>query len=214
MSDAPLEDEEPESDDPAPVETRDLNDPRKERRFRDKLKRQEQERASFWRAVLNDKTGRREMWRLISEQGRAFNTDFSGRPSWIKLGCQQWVLAIYHDLLRIDEDAVDRMHAESADPPPTEQERASFWLAVLKEKVGRREMWRWVSSEGRAFNTDFALGPTGVPQPEATLHGFGRQQWALRHYCDLMNIDRRSVWLLHRENDPRFIETKQPRPQP
>ncbi len=128
MSDLP---DDPEDDlpEPEPVETRDLTDPKKERRYRDRLKREEQERASFWRAVLNDKVGRREIWRLIA-------------------------------------------------------------------------------TEGRAFNTEFACGPTGVPQPEATWHNLGRQQWALRLYHDLLRMDVDGVKLLHRDNDPRFIEMK------
>lgn len=131
MSDRPPDDDDSEfsETEPEPVETRDLTDPKKERRYRDRLKREEQERSSFWRAVLNDKTGRREMWRLIA-------------------------------------------------------------------------------TDGRAFNTDFACGPTGTPQPEATWHNLGRQQWALRLYHDLLKIDIDGVKLLHAENDPRFIELK------
>ena len=136
MSDAPLpdDDEEPQ-DEPEPVVTRDLTDPKQERRFRDKLKRQEQERASFWRAVLNDKIGRREMWRLIAV-------------------------------------------------------------------------------EGHAFTTDFRFGPVGFPDPHATMHQMGAQQNALKLYHDLLRIDFEGIRTMHAENDPRFIEVKPQKPVP
>lgn len=115
------DDDERGPDDPIPVETRDLTDPKKERRYRDRLKRQEQERASFWRAVLNDKVGRREMWRLIQEEGKAFSTEFACSPTgmaqseatWHSLGRQQWALRLYHDLLKLDVDGLKLMHTEN-----------------------------------------------------------------------------------------------------
>lgn len=113
-------DEDTPDNDPTPVETRDLTDPRKERRYRDKQKRAEQERASLWRAVLNDRVGRAEIWRLLAVEGRAFNVDFSFGPvgvpdplaSWHNLGRQQFAMRFYHDLLRYDFENVRLMHIE------------------------------------------------------------------------------------------------------
>lgn len=91
-----------------------------------------------------------------------------------------------------------------------EQERHSLWRSILANKVGRREVWRLLM-EARTFNTDFACGPNGFPQPEATWHNLGRQQWGLRLYQDLLVIDHAGVALVHQENDPRFIQVKPPR---
>lgn len=88
------------------------------------------------------------------------------------------------------------------------QENESLWRAVLAEKAGRRELWRLIAEEGRAFNTEFACGPNGFPQPEATWHNLGRQQWALRLYHDMLRIDPDGVRLMHAEHDARFIVAK------
>lgn len=120
MSDT-LDDEEPE--DPPLPETTDLTDPKSVRRARDRVKREVQEAESLWRAVLAQKAGRRELWRLISIEGRAFNTEFACGPTgfpqpeatWHNLGRQQWAIRLYHDLLRIDPDGVRAMHVQCDD---------------------------------------------------------------------------------------------------
>ena len=121
MSDDPSFDDSDEApEEPVPVETIDLTDARKYKRSRDKVAREVQENESFWRAVLKEKAGRREIWRLIALEGRAFNTDFACGPTgfpnaeatWHNLGRQQWALRLYHDLLRIDPGGVRQMHAD------------------------------------------------------------------------------------------------------
>jgi hypothetical protein len=105
---------------PAAVETVDLTDGRKYRRSRDKVKREVQETEEFWRAVLREKAGRREMWRLIAVEGHAFSTDFAYGPvgfpderaTWYAHANQQSALRLYHDLMRIDHEGVRRMHIE------------------------------------------------------------------------------------------------------
>ena len=120
MSDDPPTDDD-DDDDPEPLpETTNLTDPKSVRRARDRVKREAQENESFWRAVLADKVGRREIWRLIALEGLAFNTDFacgpngfpSGKATWHNLGRQQWALRLYHDLLRIDLDGMRLVHSE------------------------------------------------------------------------------------------------------
>ena len=93
------------------------------------------------------------------------------------------------------------------------QEADGLWRAVLADKIGRREMWRLLT-EAHTFNTDFACGPNGFPQPEATIHNLGRQQWGLKLYHELLRIDHAAVHQMHVEHDPRFIVAKPARRQP
>ena len=72
---------EPEEIDPVPVETVNLTDPKSVRRARDRHRREEQEEASFWRAVLNDKIGRRVMWALIRDDCGGFAPPFACGPN-------------------------------------------------------------------------------------------------------------------------------------
>lgn len=86
------------------------------------------------------------------------------------------------------------------------KERTAFWRAVLADKVGRREVWNMIAGSqwGHAFNTAFACGPNGFPQPEATWFAAGAQDLALRLYHDLLRLDVRGIEVMHREHDPRF----------
>ena len=118
MSDS-TEDEEPPLD---PDHTPDLTNQRSVRRTRDRRLQKEREREAFWRAVLADKIGREELWRLIAsgDEGHAFNTKHAAGPvgfpderaTWQHLGEQQMALRLYHDLLRIDLKGVALMHEE------------------------------------------------------------------------------------------------------
>lgn len=137
MSDRPEDDDSEFSEtEPEPVETRDLTDPKKERQHRDRLKREAQETASLIRSIMND-------------------------------------------------------------------------------KVGRRWMWRKIAVEAHAFNTEFACGPNGFPQTQATWYAFGQQQLGLKNYQELMMaVDPEYIRLMHSENDPRFIELKAQRKAP
>ena len=118
MSDSLEDDDEPEE--PPLPETTNLTDPKSVRRARNKQKREANENEAFWRAVMNERAGRREMWRLIHTEGRAFNTEFSFGPvgvpdplaSWHNLGRQQFALRLYHDLLRVAPEATRKMHEE------------------------------------------------------------------------------------------------------
>lgn len=72
-------DDEPEEE-PLP-ETTNLTDPKSQRRSRDRIKREAQEEESFWRAVFNDKTGRRTMWRLLQDDCHGFTPPFACGPN-------------------------------------------------------------------------------------------------------------------------------------
>lgn len=116
MSDAP------EEEDPGADHTPDLTDRRSVRRTRDRQLREQRERAAFWQAVLADKVGRREVWRLIADLdwGHAFNTKHAATPvgfpderaTWEYLGQQQLALRFYHDLMAIDPAGVMLLHQE------------------------------------------------------------------------------------------------------
>jgi hypothetical protein len=90
------------------------------------------------------------------------------------------------------------------------EEEEALWRGVLALPEGRRAVWRLIAdpSWGHAFNTSFACGPTGFPQPEATMHAMGMQQLALRFYHDLLRIDHAGVRLMHAEMDGRFAKPK------
>jgi hypothetical protein len=78
-----------------------------------------------------------------------------------------------------------------------------FWQYIFSLKVGRREMFKLLQA-CKAFDTRFACGPNGFPQPEATWFQAGESEWGRRM---------RETWLVEhtenfarmlRENDPRF----------
>ena len=79
MSDTLEDDDEPE--DPPLPETTNLTDPKSVRRARDRQKREAQEEESFWRAVFNDRIGRRVMWRLLTEDCKGHSPPFACGPN-------------------------------------------------------------------------------------------------------------------------------------
>ena len=59
------------------------------------------------------------------------------------------------------------------------KESERFWQAVFASKVGRREMFGLLRDCG-AFETTFACGPNGFPQPEATWFKAGQAEFGRR----------------------------------
>ena len=94
-----------------------------------------------------------------------------------------------------------------------EREGDSFWIAVFESKAGRREMWRLCSAGLHAFETRFAVTPTGMPDNNATWHAKGEQDVGLRLYHEWIRRFPEKVALMHHENDPRFRKSK-PRKAP
>lgn len=83
------------------------------------------------------------------------------------------------------------------------KESERFWRYVFSLKVGRREMWRLLR-DCKAFETEFACGPNGFPQPEATWFKAGEANWGKR-VRDSWLVDHTEAFaLMLRENDPRF----------
>ena len=83
-----------------------------------------------------------------------------------------------------------------------------FWTRVLADKTGRAEIWRLLDEAG-TFRTEFACGPTGFPDANATFFKLGQSTYGMRLYQDLLVWDRAGVLRVHDEHDPRF--EKRPR---
>lgn len=81
-----------------------------------------------------------------------------------------------------------------------------FWRGVMSTDVGRREMWNLIAVQGHAFETPFAVGPNGFPQPDATMWRAAEQAFGLRLYQSLLMLAPEETHLMHRECDPRFVK--------
>jgi hypothetical protein len=86
-------------------------------------------------------------------------------------------------------------------------EAIHWWHQALSTERGRRIVWKLLE-DGKCFETTFACGPNGFPQPEATWFHAGAHAYARRLYDTLMLYDRAAVFLMHDENDPRFKRPK------
>jgi hypothetical protein len=81
----------------------------------------------------------------------------------------------------------------------------AYWRRQLADPVGRREIWGIITS-AHTFETQFACGPNGFPQPEHTWFAAGEQQWGQRFYLKMQRIDREGVWRMQDEHDPTFAK--------
>lgn len=91
------------------------------------------------------------------------------------------------------------------------REVARFWETVFSTPVGRQEMWRLLQ-DGKPFETPFAVGPTGFPQPEATWFKAGQAEFSLRIYRSWLVAYPDAIRLMHLENDPALMPPpKKPR---
>lgn len=92
-----------------------------------------------------------------------------------------------------------------------DRESARFWQDVFNSEIGRREMWRLIDA-GKPFETPFACGPNGFPQPEATWFKAGAADYSLRIYQTWLHRFPLLTMAMHSENDPRFMPApKKPR---
>lgn len=87
------------------------------------------------------------------------------------------------------------------------REAQAFWRGVLADQIGRREVWRLLR-DAHVFETRFACGPNGFPQPEATWFHAGEQDFGQRLYRALLRMDLAGVTAMHREHDQDFVENK------
>lgn len=86
-----------------------------------------------------------------------------------------------------------------------EREGDRFWQELFQSEVGRREMWKLLATM-HPFDTTFACGPNGFPQPEATWFKAGEQQIGLRIYQTWLAKYPLEVMAMHKEHDPRFAK--------
>lgn len=82
-----------------------------------------------------------------------------------------------------------------------------FWNQVFETQVGRREMWRLLD-QMHPFESRFAAGPNGFPQPDATWFNAGQQAIGFQIYQSWFVSNRDGVGKMHDENDPRFVKPK------
>jgi len=109
-----------EDEDPVPVETVNLTDPKSVRRARDRNRREEQEEASFWRAVFNDKIGRRVMWNLLAQDCGGFSPPFACGPNGFPQPDATWFAAgkyavgqiLYQRWMRLSREGLAAMMDE------------------------------------------------------------------------------------------------------
>lgn len=90
-----------------------------------------------------------------------------------------------------------------------ERERREFWRMVLSSVVGRREVWG-ILNACHPFEVKFGLGPSGVPDPQATFMAMGEQQIGLNIFLRLQQMEPEGTQKMLLEHDPRFkkIEPK------
>lgn len=121
-----------------------------------------------------------------------------------------------------DEDDAEQGAETASGKKPAERkhrriarERAEsdkFWRDCLSTPVGRREIWGLLMSGGLLENA-FACGPTGFPQPDATMFKAGAKDLAQRIYTMLQVRDYPGVHLMHIEHDPRFANVQRTAPK-
>lgn len=90
-----------------------------------------------------------------------------------------------------------------------EQERTVLWRTILSTVVGRREIWN-ILAAAHPFEIKFGLGPSGVPDPQATFMAMGEQQFGLRWFFKLQVLAPGEVAQMLLENDPRFKKVETP----
>lgn len=102
--------------------TVDLTSTESLKRTQDRMLREQKERVAFWQAVLANKIGRREIWRLVADPqwGHAFERPFAVGPNgfpqpeatWFQAGAKDFGMRFYHELMRIDPDGTLAMLKE------------------------------------------------------------------------------------------------------
>jgi hypothetical protein len=92
-----------------------------------------------------------------------------------------------------------------------EQEEASFWRAVLNDRIGRRVMWNLLVNECGGFSPTFQCGPNGFPQPDATWFAAGKYAVGQILYQRWMRLAREGLTQMMDENHPSFVATKRTR---
>lgn len=85
------------------------------------------------------------------------------------------------------------------------REAERWWNEVFASEVGRREMYKLLR-DCNAFGTEFACGPNGFPQPEATWFKAGEAAWGKRMRDTWLVRHTEQFALMLRENHADFKE--------
>lgn len=83
-----------------------------------------------------------------------------------------------------------------------------FWHGVLSNEDGRRIIWAMLTVDMHLFTPQFACGPNGMPQPDATWFMAGQRENGLKFYRMLMTMDQEGVMLMQREHDSAFADQR------
>lgn len=84
-----------------------------------------------------------------------------------------------------------------------ERERREFWSQALGTVVGRREIWA-ILAACHPFEVKFGMGPSGVPDPQASFMALGQQMIGLNLFLQLQMLEPVGVQTMLNEHDPRF----------
>lgn len=85
-------------------------------------------------------------------------------------------------------------------------EDKEFMISVLRSALGRRFLWNMMVSAGGALpELPFMAGPVGFPDTNATFYKMGQRDFALYLYRNWLQLDHQAVYMMHAENDPRFV---------
>lgn len=112
------------------------------------------------------------------------------------------------DNRRIDADVDNDLEQQRVARRQTKIEREQaeedkHWRQQLASKVGRRALYK-MFAQGKLWETPFAVGPNGFPQPDATWYQAGERELVRRIHDKLQILDHASIYLMMCENDPRF----------
>jgi hypothetical protein len=89
-----------------------------------------------------------------------------------------------------------------------QREERAWWQAALGTEVGRRCLWQ-ILSAAKTFDEPFGVTDAGFPHPQATWFIAGKQKAGLDLYHTWLRLDPIAVAAMHREQDGRFIQTKE-----
>lgn len=111
----------------------------------------------------------------------------------------------------IDNEVEQQRVARKLNKIEREQvEEDKHWRQQLASKIGRRAIYR-MFEQAKMWETPFAVGPNGFPQPDATWFQAGQRELARGIHDKFQLLDHAMVYLMLVENDPRF--KKAPLPQ-
>ncbi len=115
------------------------------------------------------------------------------------------------DVATVDSATAGGVRGQRKKAERERNEAIVFWQGLLRDPVGRREVWLLLNVHLHAFNANFATSPNGAPYQEAAWYHRGRQDAGLELYHRLFALDPAGILAMHKEYDPRFAEPPKPR---